>query len=196
MCTDLASLNKGLIPKGTVPKSKERMLKYKKFSVAFSYPGAEFITFFPQQKDTEELSFEYDRLFRNNEVWLYGSEYKVENEFQRAQDLADINGFYRAFGLETNLDRPDALACFLEFMHYLIFKELYAKKSNHPDAHQRITICQDAQKKFFQAHLYPDAKSIAQKILSLKLTNFYSKIAQDLLSFLESESVYFKGTKE
>ena len=171
VCTGLAS-------------RKERLLKYKKFSKAFSYPTK------------PDLSFEYDRLFRTNEVWLYGSEYKAENEFQRANDLADINGFYRAFGLETNQERPDALPCFLEFMHYLIFKELYAKKSNHPDARQRITICQDAQKKFFQAHLYPDAKKIAQKILSLKRGNFYTDMARELLDFLESETAYFKGTRE
>ena len=79
------------------------MLKYKMLAEAFSYPKE------------EGLQLEYDRLFRQGEVWLYGLEYAIENEFQRAQGLADINGFYRAFGLETDKERPDSLVCELEF---------------------------------------------------------------------------------
>lgn len=181
VCTDLASLN------------PERLLKYKKFSVAFSYPDAEFLAFFPEQKQMqEELFFEYDRLFRNNEIWLYSSEYKSENEFQRVQDLADINGFYRAFGLETNTDRPDSFSCELEFMHYLIFKELRAKTSNQPDANEKIAICLDAQKKFFWEHLYPAAKKIGETVISRTKNNFYRQITQQLFTFVESEAVLLK----
>ena len=200
MCIGSASLKKGLSPcpadggaEGTLPKGKERMSKYKTFAAAFSYPDAEFLTFFPAQKDRQkELSFEYDRLFRNNEVWLYSSEYKAENEFQRAENLADINGFYRAFALETNTDRPDALPCELEFMHYLIFKELHAKKSNLPDANEKITLCLDAQKKFFREHLYPAAKKISKAVISRTKNNFYREIARQLFTFVEDEAAFLK----
>ena len=38
----------------------DRMLKYKALATAFSYP------------EKKELFSEYDRLFRQNELWLYG----------------------------------------------------------------------------------------------------------------------------
>lgn len=148
---------------------RERSLKYKRFAEAFSYPK------------NKDLCLEYDRLFRQGEIWLYGSEHKAENEFQRANDLADINGFYKAFGLETDKERPDALPCELEFMHYLIFKEM-----NAPGA-EKADICLSAQKKFFEEHLYPAAKNIAKKIPRLAKDGFYQEAGQELLRFLESE---------
>lgn len=183
MCTGSALPSKGLILKGTLPKStkgtlsksKERLLKYKTFAEAFSYPKV------------EDLRLEYDRLFRQSELWLYGAEYKIKNEFQRAQDLADINGFYRAFGLETDKDRPDSLPCELEFMHYLIFKELNAQSE------EKSFLCQDAQKKFFREHLYPAAIKICSAITSHTENNFFLRNAKQLLEFLESENKLFAG---
>ena len=182
MCTGSASPKKGLIPKGAVPKIKERMIWYKRFSVAFSYPDDNFFSFFPiLVSEKEKLRLEYDRLFRSNEIWLYSAEYSAENEFQRARGLADINGFYKAFGLEPDKDRPDSLVTELEFMHYLIFKEL-----NAPDR-EKALICFSAQKKFFMEHLLPSAKKIAQAIITQSKNNFYREIAQEMLSFIEPE---------
>ena len=147
----------------------DRMLKYKALATAFSYP------------EKKELFSEYDRLFRQNELWLYGAEYMAENEFQRSRILSDIAGFYKAFGLETDKDRPDLLVSELEFMHYLLYKQI-----NAPD-NQKASICQDAQIKFFNEHLYPAAKKFSKKIISLARDDFYLKAGQELLEFLESE---------
>jgi TorA maturation chaperone TorD len=179
MCAGSASLNKGQSPSGTVPY-KERLLKYKELAAAFSYPKE------------EELRLEYDRLFRLSEIWLYGAEYTAENEFQRAKELADISGFYRAFGLQVDKERPDALSCELEFMHYLIYKEAYCFKKNLSQAQAKAKICQDAQKKFFQAHLYPAAKKIVEKVILASEEGFYSERAQSLSAFLESEEEFFR----
>lgn len=178
-CIDSASLR------------QERMLKYKTFSVAFSYPDDNFFSFFPILiSEKEKLHLEYDRLFRSNGIWLYSTEYTAENEFQRARGLADISGFYKAFGLEPNKDRPDALASELEFMHYLIYKEL-----NAPDK-EKALICFSAQKKFFAEHLLPSAKKMAQTIIAQGKNNFYKGCAQDMLIFLESEEIFLKGKKQ
>lgn len=150
------------------------MLTYKRFAEAFSYPKE------------EKLQLEYDCIFRQGEIWPYGLEYVIENEFQRAQGLADINGFYRAFGLETDKERPDSLVCELEFMHYLIVKEL-----NAPDK-EKARLCQEAQKKFFFTHLYPQAKLISQKIIERAENKFYKESAQELAAFLEKEEKELK----
>lgn len=194
MCTGPA-LPKGLSPKGTLPKStkgtapnrKERMLKYKTFAAAFSYPQNGFFTFFPALLPQKEgLISEYDQLFRAGRVWLYAAEYTAENEFQRANSLADIMGFYRAFGLEPDKERPDSLPSELEFMHYLIFKEMHA-----PDRGKSL-VCRDAQKKFFKAHLYPGAKKIAEAIIQKAKINFYREVAKGLIEFLEAEEGILK----
>lgn len=166
--------------------AKVRMSKYKTLAVAFSYPDEQFFAHFPQlSSQKEELQTQYDKLFRSSEVWLYGSEYKAKNEFQRAQDLADINGFYRAFGVEPDRDRPDALNIELEFMHYIILKETRAQDP------EKAFVCLDAQKKFFAEHLYPAAGRIIENILSKHTESFYSEAAQTLKEFLGAEAELF-----
>jgi TorA maturation chaperone TorD len=169
-------------------QEKERMLKYKTLAVAFSYPDEHFFKFFPQfLSERKNLLSEYDRLFRTQEIWLYGSEYICENEFQRVEHLSDINGFYRAFGLETNGDRPDSLANELEFMHYLIFKTVHALESRNNGFEEKAAVCLEAQKKFFETHLYTTAQKISSLVIMHTQNNFYYEIAKELIEFLESE---------
>jgi len=83
----------------------------------------------------------------------YETEYTVADVFSKAQQLADIAGFYRAFGLEMggeSHERPDHLAVELEFMYFLALKEAHARRGGHAEG---IEICIDAQKKFLQDHL-------------------------------------------
>lgn len=170
-----------------------RMAKYKALAVAFSYPDESFFKFFPESSSRRnEMPSLYDRLFRASEIWLYTTEYLAKNEFERSRFLADIMGFYRAFRLEPEKDRPDSLAAEFEFMHYLIFKRLHAIQGNVKDAKAKASICFDAEKKFFDEHLYPGAKLIAAKISSRTENNFYADIAKDMMDFLKSEKRYMQ----
>lgn len=171
----------------------ERMARYKAFAVGFSYPDENFFKFFPQSPShKEEIICLYDRLFRASEIWLYTTEYLAKNEFQRAGYLADIMGFYRAFKVEPQKERPDSLTAEFEFMHYLIFKRIHAFKNNIKDVKEKASICFDAEKKFFDEYLYPGAKKIAAKISSQTENNFYAEIAKDLTDFLKAEKKYLK----
>lgn len=175
MCIESASAD-------IAAKIGRRLGMYKSLSVAFSYPDKDFFEFFPElTAEKESLIREYDRLFRAKEIWLYGTEYTSEHEFQRSNNLSDIAGFYRAFGLEIDNDRPDSLEAELEFMHYLIFKEIKA-----PDK-EKAQICVDAQKNFFSEHLSPMARAIAQKIIAETENNFYKTAAGDILEFFTEE---------
>ncbi|SNQ62033.1 TorD/DmsD family molecular chaperone [Candidatus Methanoperedens nitratireducens] len=176
----------------TMSPDKERMDMYRSFSTAFSYPDEKLSESFSLSfEERRELAIEYDRLFRANNVWLYGAEYVAANEFQRVQHLSDIMGFYHAFGLEPDKDRPDSLHIELEFMHYLIFKEIHALLREDADSIENASVCRDAQKKFFNEHMHTAAKNIAEAVISHTNNHFYSKTAKDLLGFLETEAKFF-----
>lgn len=167
--------------------NKERLSKYKSLAVAFSYPEGAFFDFFPELfKEKEGLVREYDRLFRVKEVWLYGTEYISEHEFQRSNYLADISGFYKAFGVEIHSDRPDSLAALLEFMHYLIYKEI-----NAPSA-EKAEICVDAQKKFLNEYVSPMARAIAEKVIAQTQVLFYKTVSLEMREFLTEEERILK----
>ncbi len=177
-----------------VTSDKERMHQYRIFATAFSYPDKSFFGNFPDLLgDKQSLMAEYDRLFRAGIVWLYGAEHLVENEFQRANILSDIMGFYTAFGLEPDKERPDSITCELEFMYGLIFKSDRINQGLITDnAAEKKDVCRDAEKKFFTKHLEPAANLIAKKIISESNNSFYKKSAKELLAFLRSEKRHFK----
>jgi TorA maturation chaperone TorD len=171
----------------------QRMRQYKTLAAAFGYPDDMFFAHFPDLTDEKEgMMAEYDRLFRAGKVWLYGAEYLVKNEFQRANTLSDIMGFYTAFGLEPNQERPDSITCEMEFMYGLILKRDRASHLPVDDqAKEKIAVCLDAEKKFFAQHLEPAVVLIAEKIISQSENSFYVNIAKDMLEFLVSEREHF-----
>ena len=167
--------------------NKERLSKYKSLAVAFSYPEGSFFDFFPEASgEKERLIREYDRLFRAKDIWLYGTEYISEHEFQRSNYLADISGFYKAFGVEIHSDRPDSLEAILEFMHYLIYKEINAPST------EKAEICLDAQRKFFNEYVSVMAKAIAQKVIAQTQSSFYKTISLEMQEFLAEEEKILK----
>ncbi len=174
----------------------QRMRQYKTLAAAFSYPDDLFFAHFPELTDDKQsLMAEYDRLFRAGTVWLYGAEHLVKNEFQRANMLSDIMGFYIAFGLEPDKERPDSITCEMEFMYGLILKRNRANQLPADEqAKEKIDVCLDSENKFFMQHLEPAAVLIAEKIISQSENYFYANIAKDMLEFLASERKHFNLT--
>jgi len=171
----------------------ERMLAYRTWAAVFSYPDDAFFTHLPElAEQRQSLVSEYDRLFRTGLVWLYGAEHLVKNEFQRANLLSDIMGFYTAFGLEPDLERPDSITCEMDFMHYLIFKrDRLDSRAGADDAQDKADICRDAEKKFFVEHLEPAATPIAREILAQTNHPFYKQAVEGVLGFLSCEREHF-----
>jgi len=77
--------------------------------------------------------------------------YTGQNIFQETQDLSDLAGFFRAFGLElAERERPDHISVELEFMYVLTYKEGYALL-HHGGENARL--CRIVQRKFMDDHL-------------------------------------------
>jgi len=186
-----------MAPKTGMQMDIDRMASYKALATAFSYPGPLLSDLWPEWGGQEQdLVAEYDRLFRAAGLWLYGAEHLAENEFQRARMLADIMGFYRAFGIEPDRDRPDALACELEFMHCLIFKRVRIGSGATSDAKgEKVGVCWGAERTFFAEHLGPAVAQFVPKLQAQATHQFYRQAAQDLLTFAEAEQIYL-GTGE
>lgn len=102
------------------------------------------------------LAEEYYRTFGHQiskDCPLYETQYGAGHVFQQAQELADIAGFYRAFGLEVAEsagERPDHIGLELEFMHVLTYREAYARLHHGPD---QVAQLREAQHAFLRDHL-------------------------------------------
>jgi nitrate reductase assembly molybdenum cofactor insertion protein NarJ len=64
--------------------------------------------------------------------------------------LADIAGFYSAFGLAVSRERPDHIVAELEFMSFLLLSEAEARTDGEPE---RAEIAADAARVFLRDHL-------------------------------------------
>lgn len=105
---------------------------------------------------------DYDRIFGlvvPKECPPYETEYHPTKEtFARSQEMADVAGFYHAFGIEpaqSSPERPDHLALELEFMAFLLLKRrvALANADVNPDAAEQLDVCDHAQRDFFRDHL-------------------------------------------
>jgi DMSO reductase family type II enzyme chaperone len=95
---------------------------------------------------------------------LYETACGVTDPFQQAQGLADLAGFYRAFGVTVAPEageRADHLAVELEFMHYLAYREAYARTHHGADA---VDGLREAQSRFLEAHLARWAPVVARAV--------------------------------
>lgn len=71
----------------------------------------------------------------------------------RSQHMADVAGFYRAFGMRVSPrggERADHLTIETEFLHLLSVKEAVARLGAEGDA---IAVCREARRKFYEEHL-------------------------------------------
>lgn len=109
------------------------------------------------QQPREDFSEEFDRVFGlliSRTCPPYETEYCPQTfSVFRSHQLADIAGYYRAFGLEPSRESPerhDHIVLELEFMAWLNTKTLYALEQGEGD---NARLCRDAQVNFFRDHL-------------------------------------------
>jgi TorA maturation chaperone TorD len=144
----------------------------------------------------EQLAAEYDRVFGLvlcRECPPYETEYHPSSEsFFCSQQMADVAGFYGAFGLATAQavpERPDYLGLELEFMAFLLLKKRLALASaeHNPDAAEQARVCDAAQRDFFRDHLAWWVPSFATGLRRKAGGGFYAALGTVLAALLPVE---------
>ncbi|MFU8771170.1 MAG: TorD/DmsD family molecular chaperone, partial [Anaerolineales bacterium] len=103
--------------------------------------------------DLPSLQSEHRQIFGLTGSLCYETEFGLPHEFRQVQELADITGFYQAFGFKLGgsvRERPDHIAVEVEFMHLLALKEAYAISNG---TKEQVETCIDGQKNFLKEHL-------------------------------------------
>ena len=106
--------------------------------------------------------------------------YSAKHVFQEVQDLADIAGFYTAFGLEIAGERPDELAAELEFCALLALKEGIARERGLRD---QALVCREGSRLFLHDHLGRWAENIGRRIELLAPDTPYAALGRLLAAF-------------
>lgn len=122
----------------------------------------------------------------------YETEYGRPHIFGQTEALADLAGFYRAFGLEVRPgagERPDHVGIELEFMHVLTYKEAYALE--HHGA-ERADLCREAQRKFLRDHLGTWVQDFAPRLARCAGSGLYRLYAEALDCYVAAELAYLE----
>lgn len=134
------------------------------------------------------LAADYRRLFGHTargEAPPYETEYGDEALFQQSQELADIAGFMRAFGLMLRPEaheRIDHVSCECEFLAFLACKEAYA--IYHEDAEMSAATAR-ATTLFLHDHLGRFAPAFARRLERLDAGGFYGVLGGVLLGLVK-----------
>lgn len=134
-----------------------------------------------------DLQGEYNALFATSvKAPSWETAYELDKTGRKAAELADIEGFYRAFGLKLSAPlEPDSLGAELEFLSVLLQKKLYARKEGGQEA---VEICEDACRKFLTDHLGRWYEVFVRRLEDAAEEEYYRRIGALLKAFLDKET--------
>jgi len=117
------------------------------------------------------------------------TEYGADNTFHQPQQLADISGYYLAFGLRaaTAADvRADHVACECEFMDFTNRKEALFLATRADDA-ETLEVTRDASRMFLRDHLGRFGRAFATRVMVEDPQGFFGLLGTTLFELLDAE---------
>lgn len=146
-----------------------------------------------------DLQAEHRRVF-SNVITLdcppYETLFGNDHVFGQAHVMGDIAGYYRAFGVELSKDiheRMDHLSVELEFMHFLAYKESYARCHDGADKTQIVV---DAQKKFVKEHIGRWVPLFCRMLVKKADSGFFRHMADLGSDWMDFEAAYLGVTPQ
>ncbi|MFQ5918549.1 MAG: molecular chaperone [Thermoplasmata archaeon] len=137
-------------------------------------------------EDLEVLTAERLRLFEKGECPPYESSYRGETDPLKDVLMADVAGFYRAFGLIPSGELPDHLVSELEFVGLLCLQEARAVLAGDEGA---TAILRDALRKFMTDHLGRWVGRFRDEVQKKSRVRLYPLLADVLVELIEAEKV-------
>jgi TorA maturation chaperone TorD len=142
----------------------------------------------PKTSDIDSLLLDYTKLFLGPYGALaspYGSIYLENMNRVMGNSTVDVRNRYAEEGLVINLkEAPDHIAIELEFMYFLVFKEIKATKNQGPGNSARY---QHKQRAFLETHLGAWVSDFTSKVETNAQTGFYKNLARVTKSFVNSD---------
>lgn len=131
----------------------------------------------------------------SNDNSLYEMEHlKNKDVFAMTQNLADISGFYKAFGLQVDPgERADHLAVEAEFLGFILLKEALAVQNGETE---NAETCREAAYAFWNDHFSYWIPFLISSILQKVNYAFYFQATQFLDCFVASETRTYLEMKE
>lgn len=115
------------------------------------------------------------------------------DHIQQTERMADIAGFYRAFGVDTREPgfRPDDICVELEFMGFLCRKQAYA--AEHLGA-PRVNQVLRAERRFLRDHLGRWAGAVGRRVsLRSEPGSFYDEVGRALDAWLVADAAFIRA---
>jgi TorA maturation chaperone TorD len=116
---------------------------------------------------------------------LYETDHVNREVWRQAADLADLGGFYRAFGLEESGERVDHVSVELEFLHVLAYKRAWALEHGQA-AHAEV--CRAAEETFLRDHALRWIPDVAERLRAIGEGSPYAAVGSLLGEVLRAES--------
>ncbi len=165
-------------------------------SDALRYAASRLATFTPPE--VEALTTSFVRLFGHTTrglVCACETEYGADNQFHQPQQLADIAGYYLAFGLRPVLAsdaRADHVACECEFMDFLNRKEALllssaAGSSERARDDETLDVTRAAARTFLRDHLGHFGRAFATRLVVEDADGLFGRLGSVLAALLDAE---------
>jgi TorA maturation chaperone TorD len=113
----------------------------------------------------------------------YETDYTARDVWRQSNELADLAGFYRAFGLQEHTERQDHVATELEFMHLVTYKAAWATAQEDPD---NARVCNEAAESFMRDHLLRWSVGLSDRV-HVRAATPYRELAALASAFLRDE---------
>lgn len=115
----------------------------------------------------------------------YETDHLAREVWRQSQDLADLGGFYRAFGLEESGERVDHVSVELEFLHVLAYKRVWALERSEAE---HAEVCRLAEETFLRDHVLRWLPDVAERLAVLGAGSAYASVGELLGAVLRAEA--------